>query len=377
MPLIVRWKRIEGVMVLRAETMRYKLVCSSCNSEYDMSYKSQICSRCNGILRVEYYYNDITDKDLQLRSYRSLTRVLPKSNYGYYILGDTKLLRDIKDKALYLKLETENPTRSFKDRGSIVEISKAIDYNYKEIVCASTGNMAYSLSYYSRINKIKARVYISKDAVESKIDLIRSNNAEIVNIDGDFTKAQEEALKYSISNNAFLTGDYCYRMEGQRVVTLEIFKQMRALKKSVDNIILPVGNATLLSATEKAIDELYRFKLIRDKPTVIAVQSAQCDPFVKAYEKDRSIEYVKPSTIADAIAVGYPTFGDSALEWLKENNGYALSVSDKELVEARDYFAGKYNLIIETASASVIAAYNRIRDRLDGYTVAIITGANE
>ncbi|MEM0087093.1 MAG: pyridoxal-phosphate dependent enzyme [Candidatus Micrarchaeaceae archaeon] len=306
----------------------------------------------------------------EISSFWDMEKILPEGRYRHFYLGNTPMIKSI-EKSLWLKLEFMNPTHSFKDRGSVIEISKAREYGYNEVVCASTGNMAYSIAYYAKLYGIKARIFISGNANKDKVNDIRSvGDATITQISGDFNAAQNLAVKYSEKKGAFLCGDYCYRKEGQKTIVYEIMRS----KPDIENIIVPVGNATLLSATYKAIREMKGSGQIGKTPRIIAVQSEKCMPFVSAFLKKTGIKYEKPETKADAIAVGYPTYGKQGLEALKETFGKAVAVSEKSMALEQKLFLENYGMAVELASVAAIAAYKKLG--IKSSSVAVITGAN-
>ncbi|MGC8479087.1 MAG: pyridoxal-phosphate dependent enzyme [Candidatus Micrarchaeia archaeon] len=351
--------------------MEYKLLCLTCNESYDSSYDSQICKKCHGLLEIEYKFKGEAHKEM-VNSFWSYKNMLPDcSAYKYYDVGLTKVINSRTDENLYLKIETQNPTGSFKDRGSVIEVAKAKEYKYKEIVCASTGNMAYSIAYYSKLYNIKTNVYISKDSNPDKIyNIKKTNNANIIKVNGDFTKAQKLAEEHSYKKHAFLAGDYCYRKEGQKTIIYEILSQI----KEVKNIIVPIGNATLFSGILKSLTELKESYSKIHLPKIIGVQSKMCKPLYEAYKNNTIVRYEVSKTKADAIAVGYPTFGSQALEYMKQVNSEIVIVAEKEMQEEQKNIFNEYGLIVELASAATIAAYKKLK--LNGETVAIITGKN-
>jgi threonine synthase len=349
--------------------MQYFLECTNCGKQYESDYDSQICSKCDGILEV--VYKKKMPKVEKLSSFWDLEKVMPESNYKHFWLGITPTIKSVSDKRLKLKLEFMNPTHSFKDRGSAIEMAKAYEYGFKEVTCASTGNMAYSISYYAKLYGLRVKVFISDNANEDKIKDIKSvGDADVEKVNGDFTKAQAMATKYSKTHGAFLCGDYCYRKEGQKSIAYEICTS----SLETDNIIVPVGNATLLSATYKAIHELKESRSIKRAPRLIGVQSDKCKPLVTAFSKGSKIKYQKPMTNADAIAVGYPTYGTQAIEALEKTSGSAIAVSEASLIKEQKAFMENYGLTAELASVSVIAAYKLLKP--GGQSVAVITGAN-
>lgn len=352
--------------------MKYYLECLGCGTTYKHTYRFQTCSKCAKNLEVIY-----TEKSKRIKAESGdvwdYEFFLPADTYKHYVLGGTKLIKSRKHDNLYLKLEVENPTGSFKDRGSVVEIMKAKEYGYNEITCASTGNMAYSLSYYSNLEGFDARVFISNDANRNKVKEIKEiGNAKVVNVNGDFNKAMDLAYRYSKKNNAFLTGDYCYRKEGQKTLMYEIMDQM----PSLTHLIIPVGNATLLSGVWKALKEMRQCGMIKRFPKMVAVQAERCDPLVRAFKARTELKYVKPRTKADAIAVGYPTFGYQGLDAIRETGGTAITISEEEMHEQQKRFHDNYGLVAELAGVAPIVAYKKLNLRQGDKVVAIVSGGN-
>ena len=350
--------------------MRYQLRCLSCGAVFSSSNKTQTCPKCGGLLEVEYK-GKINFTLSSVSGFWDLEPLMPNGMYRHYEVGFTKLIESRESKDLLLKLEFENPTRSFKDRGSVIEVAKAKEYGYDEIVCASTGNMAYSISYFAKLFGLRAAVFISKGANKDKLFDIRStHDAELHLINGDFTKAQQEAAEYASKNGAFLAGDYCYRKEGQSTIGFELFAQ----NKDIENIIMPIGNGTLFSAVYKAYSRLLGMKAAKKIPRLIGVQASSTAPIVHA--KNGLIKYEKPVTAADAIAVGYPTYGKQVLEAVNTTNGTLLTVTDREMADWQRRFYEIYGINVELAAVASIAAYTKLRKTLKGKTVALVTGAN-
>lgn len=334
-----------------------------------MEYRRQLCDKCDGILEVVYFGKPSVAT--LTKDFWNYEQFLPDSHhYKHYKLGNTTLLR-ANERNLFLKLEMENPTKSFKDRGSVVEIAKALDYGHNEAICASTGNMAYSVAYYAKLAGIRATIFVSKNANLLKVRNIRETRyAKIVKVDGDFTEAQRRAIKYAKREEAFLAGDYCYRKEGQKTLLYEILAEL----PNVRNILIPVGNATLLSGCYKALTELKNLNLIKRLPRLIAVQATRTNPLIIALRKREKVSYQKPLTDAGAIAVGYPTYGDQAIEGIKATLGTGLTVSDREMEQERKRFYGEYGLQVEMSGVASLVAFRKAN--LKGTTVAVISGGN-
>jgi threonine synthase len=333
-----------------------------------MFFPRQLCDKCGGIL--EAVYSGDAQMAALKKDFWSYEAFLPQGEYRHYKLGNTTLF-SATQQDLFLKLEIENPTKSFKDRGSVVEIAKALEFGYDEVVCASTGNMAYSVAYYAKLGGIRATIFVSKNANWLKIRNIQdTKDANIIRVDGDFTEAQRRAIGYAKRKEAFLTGDYGYRKEGQKTLVYEIMAEL----PSVRNILIPVGNATLFSASYKALMELSKVGLVHRLPRLIAVQASLADPLVAAFRKNEKVKYQKPLTDAGAIAVGYPTYGDQAIEGIRATQGEAVDVTDKEMEDERKAFYREYGLQVEMSGVASLAAFRKID--LEGQSAAVISGGN-
>jgi threonine synthase len=313
----------------------YRLVCTGCGKE--AGYSSFRCSYCASILEVKFDYDTLVlPKDFK-KSASEHYKYLPffpierfriRSREG----GTPITMQKALGKNIMFKLETENPTHSFKDRGSVVEVNRAIELKAGAVCCASTGNMGISVAHYARIAGIKCTIFLSHDANADKVAKIKRNGARIIKVKGDFNKALGSAEAFARKTGAFVCGDYHYRKEGQKSVIFELIEQLHY--NVPDFIFVPVGNATLLSAMYKGLMEFRRFSLIGRFPRLVAVQSERCDPLVRAYNSGTKVKYAKPRTIADAIAVGFPTFGFEGIRALRSTKGIGLSVTEQEIKNA-------------------------------------------
>jgi threonine synthase len=351
--------------------VRYRLECLKCGESCESDYESQTCGKCGGLLEV--VYEGRTPRPEGSGRFWDYEPFLPVCDYAHYEVGSTKLIKSRESSGVFLKLEIDNPTRSFKDRGSVVEISKAVEYGYKEVSVASTGNMAYSIAYYAKLAGLRVKAFISIGANRDKVKDIRGmGDADIDFVNGDFTKAQGLAVRYAKKAKAFLAGDYCYRKEGQKTMAYEIIDQM----PDVTQIVVPVGNATLISGVFKALKEMKAAGRIKRMPMLVGVQSKGSDPLVNAFKSSKGLKHLVPNTAADAIAVGFPTFGAQALDALRETKGKAMAVSDGEMEKEQRRFYEQYGLIAELAGVASLAALKKIGRGSGGSTAAIISGGN-
>jgi threonine synthase len=260
------------------------------------------------------------------------------------------------NKEIWFKNETTNPTGSFKDRGSSVEITKALELGATRLVCATTGNMGASVAAYSARAKLSVKIFIPSDTPRHKLMQISVHGAKIIKTK-DYTTASASAERLAKTGYYYLAGDYPYRGEGQKSIGFEIADQFHF--KLPDAIVMPIGNGTLMWAVYKALHELSIVGLIQRIPKLIGVQAAGCAPIVHAFEAGidgihEPIKPVKPRTIASAIEVGNPIDGPKALTAINRTGGFALAVSDREILAARNLL-GREGIYAESGGAAATA----------------------
>ncbi len=253
---------------------------------------------------------------------------------------------------IWAKAEYQNPTGSFKDRGSILEIGQALKEKKKGIVCASTGNMAASLAAYAARNKLCCLVVIPSSTPKNKLKQALISGAKLYKINGNYDQCVEKAIQISKKKNYLLCGDYELRRKGQSVIGIELAQS----KICFDAFLVPVGNGTVGCAVSEG------FALYKKYPSFIGVQAKGADPITKTWQKNsfKIFPLKKPKTIATAINVGNPLDGALTLEWIKKTKGTILSVNDKEIISAQKLLAQKEGIFVEPAAAATVAALIKI-----------------
>ncbi len=356
-----------------------RFYCFQCGNVFPLSEIMFECSECGGPLDIDYDYRKIK-KSLEKKeffqrpvSHWKYAEFLPVSRKEKIVSmkeGNTPLIPSIHDENILFKLEGLNPTCSFKDRGSTVEISKAMELGVKQVYCASTGNMGASVAAYCARAGIKAKIIVPKIAEERKVRQMKAHGAEVKIISGDYTAALNLVRKQRQKRHAYLVGDYPFRGEGEKTVGFEIAEQLGW--KAPKQIVCPVGNGTLIYAVFKAFRELKVTGFTKKMPRVIGVQAEKCCPVVDAFEKGLPIKEVKnPQTIATAIACGNPVDGLMALHAIKKSKGFAVKVSEKEILSAQKTLAGQ-GIYAEPSGAVSFAGVKKIG--LGERTVAVVTG---
>jgi threonine synthase len=285
--------------------------------------------------------------------------------------GGTPLLRDPDGRDLFFKYEGVNPTGSFKDRGTAIEISRAKELGVQNVACATTGNMGASVSAYCAVAKMNAHIFTTKFAEPAKIRQIKAYGASVTVVPGTYDDALAESKKTRDEKGYYLMGDYPLRGEGQKSVAFEIADQLNW--GVPDNVIVPIGNGTLAWATYKAFRELETVGLTNKMPRIIGVQARGCNPVYNSFihNLDYIVPLKKTNTIASAINCNNPVDGLETLTAIRESNGLCIQLSDEEILRAKAEM-GKLGIYAEVSGAASYGAYKKLK--LGGKTVCVVTG---
>lgn len=371
--------------------MRVKyLQCVRCGSKYPKEEIRYRCE-CGDSIEIVYDYGELVGKinwaDLRKRTfchwrYREFYPNLRKGSIITMGEGGTSLVRSrsvVKRtgcRELLFKMESLNPTGSFKDRGSTVEISQAHEYGAPELVCASTGNMGASVAAYSARGGICCTIYVPHNTPRVKLLQMEAHGALIKSVKGDYTDAAFEAKRQFEEKDIYLAGDYPYRSEGEKSVSFELADM---LGTDYDYIACPIGNGTLLHGMWKGLKEMKLVGLIDRLPKILGVQAEGCNTVIKAFlDHTDYVRPVIPHTLMDAVACGDPLDGSWALRALKESNGIGITASDNEASCARDMLAREEGIFAELSgalsTAGLIKAYEDGLIEKDARVVSVITG---
>ncbi|MBI5884847.1 threonine synthase, partial [archaeon] len=325
--------------------------CFNCRRKFPLEPVIFECPECRSSIDIEYDYKKI--KELIFR--QEFLRNESINHWKYWMFyplksfdnlvslreNATPLIESKNFKDYLFKFEGTNVTGSFKDRGSAIEINKALELGVKEVYCATTGNMGASISAYAARAGIKANIFVPGIAPKSKIEQIKAYGARIFKVKGTYQQAAEQTLELRRRKGIYLVGDYPFRLEGTKSVGFEIIDQLNW--KVPENIVCPIGNGTLIYAVFKACSESMKVGLTNKMPKIIGVQVKGCNPVYLAWKKKlKEVPFIrKPKTIVDAVACGKPVDGLQALHAMKESRGYCVEVADAETVKAKKLLASE------------------------------------
>jgi len=273
---------------------------------------------------------------------------------------------------LYFKYEGLNPTGSFKDRGMVVAVAKALEAGHRVLMCASTGNTSASMAAYAARTGVRAIVVVpSGEIAMNKLSQALMYGAKVVALKGNFDTAldavRELTSRYPVALMNSVNPD---RLEGQKTAAFEI---VDALGDVPDYLLLPVGNAGNITAYWKGFREYQKAGHSTRLPRMVGAQAEGAAPIVAGHPISN------PRTVASAIRIGNPASWEGATSARDESGGLIAAVTDTEILSAQIRLANSEGLFAEPASAAPLALLIRLvmegKIEKDSTTVVVLTGS--
>lgn len=351
-------------------------VCGKCYKDVTIS----ACETCGGILLFEYPDKILLEGQKELERERQWTSIqafeplLPEIEKGKWVslnecgtpYLEGKRVKTVCDvKSIWFKDEGRNPTGSFKDRAISLCMSKALDMGCDKVIVASSGNGAASVSAYAARAGVNAIVVIPETTPEGKIIHAQTCQAQINRISGSFDKSFQVArslAEETASMNLTTTFLSPMGVEGYKTIAYEIYAQAQTLPQY---IFIPVGAGPVLYGIYKGFCELKRTGQISELPRLAAVQSEGCAPIVRAWKtQKKTTSWCNADGIASAIAdplKGYEDNGDLTVAAICDSKGFAVAVTDEEILYAGKLLASQEGLFVEPSSAAAFAGVIRAK----------------
>jgi threonine synthase len=350
--------------------------CRECGEEYEVA-PLNVCEMCFGPLEVQYDYEKIgatlTREKIESRPpnvwrYQELLPIDGPPKIGLYsgftpLVKADRLAEVLGVKELYVKDDSVNhPTFSYKDRVVSVAISKAVEFGFDTVSCASTGNLANSVSAHAARAGLRCFIFIPDNLEHGKVIGSTVYNPTAVAITGNYDDVNrlctEIADKYkwafvNINLRPFYT-------EGAKTYGFEVAEQLGW--KLPQHIIVPTAGGTILPKVASAFEELVQLGLVKDTPSKIySAQASGCSPVINALHRESDlIEPVKPNTIAKSIAIGNPADGYYVLKAVRKSGGWGESVTDEEIVSAIRLLAATEGIFTEPAGGTTVAVTKKL-----------------
>jgi threonine synthase len=336
-----------------------------------------VCELCFGPLEVVYNYDEIAqtltkskilDGPLSMWRYADLMPLDGPPHVGKQV-GYTPLIRaenlakELGVRELYVKNDSVNhPTLSFKDRVVSIALSKAKEFGFDTVGCASTGNLANSVAAHAAAGGFKAYIFIPYDLEQGKILGTLVYGATVLAVKGNYDEVNrlcsEVAGKYGWGlANINLRPFYG---DGSKSMAYEIAEQLGW--KAPQHIVCPSAGGSLLTKIYKGLGEFYKLGLIPELPTkMYCAQASGCAPIATMVkERTEIMRPVKPNTIAKSIAIGNPADGYYAADACRKSGGWAEDVNDDEVIEGIQLLARTEGIFTETAGGVTVAVTRKL-----------------
>lgn len=346
------------------------LRCRVCETEYPLEAIG-ICARCFGPLDPIYDREELK---------RSLTRELieagPPSLWRYApllpvappaeqrlapgltpLVAAPRLASALGVGRLYLKLDTANPTHSFKDRVVAVAAAKALELGSETLACSSTGNLANAVAARAAAEGIEAVVFCPSDLEPEKLTATAVYGATIYAVDGTYDDCSRLSVELSFELDwAFVNvGLRAYYAEGSKTIAFEIAEQLGW--QLPDAVVGPIASGALFSKVHQGFGELRDLGLVEGaSPRLYGGQAEGCAPVASAFAENRKVAPLKPRTVAHSLAIGSPADGDLAVATARGSGGAIHAVPEHEIGDNMALLAETSGVFGETAAGVTLGA---------------------
>ncbi len=368
--------------------------CRECGRTYPKEVVF-VCEYCFGSVEVDYDYDSIKkvlNRDViegrakSLWRYRELLPIDGEPTVGLTsgytpLLKADNLAKELGVKELYVKDDSvSHPTLSFKDRVVSVALTRAKELGFDTVACASTGNLANSVSSLAARAGLRRYIFIPSDLEAGKVMGSLIYNPNLVAVDGNYDEVNRLCAEIGAKYDwAFVNINIRpYYAEGSKTYGYEIAEQLGW--KVPKHIVVPCAGGSLICKIQKAFREFQKLGIIPEEHTKFyAAQALGCGPIVNTIkEKSDIVKPVKPNTIAKSLAIGNPADGYYATSTVLESGGWAEHASDEEIVEGMKLLAQTEGIFTETAGGVTVATTKKLIEQgyipKDESIVICITG---
>src|SRR5437870_8113011 len=371
------------------------LKCRLCGKTYP-GQPLNFCTEDFGPLEVNYDYEaiarsvsreKIAARPNTMWRFRELLPIDGEPTVGPLVGGTPlvkadRLAEALGVKSVWIKNDAVNfPTLSFKDRVVSVALSKAVEFGFKTVGCASTGNLANSVAANAAAAGLESYIFVPSDLERSKILGTSIYGANVIGVTGTYDQVNrlctQVAFKYGWGFvNINLRPFYA---EGSKTVGFEIAEQLGW--RTPQHVVVPMAGGSLIGKVQKAFQELARIGLITNPACKIhGAQAMGCSPISTAvkngWEHHQPIR--KPNNLANAVAIGDPADGYFAAKVIRESGGWAEDVTDAEIVDAMLLLGRTEGIFAETAGGVTVAVARKLIEQgripRDEEIVLCITG---
>ncbi len=339
-------------------------VCVRCGATHDIGGVLYTCEQCGGNLDLLFDYvalSERRDEDaLALLAPVALdSELLDELRSWGRLRQAPRLAADLGLAKLRLLDETNLPSGSLKDRASLVTLLRAKELGIDTVAAASTGNAGASLACLAARLGMNAVIFAPSRAPAAKLRQIRAHGATLHLVDGNYDLAYELCLAAVAERGWYSrnTGHNPWCGEGKKTAAIALIEQAQG--RTPDFIFVPVGDGCIIGGLHKGLVDLQRIGRLDKMPRLVAVQAEGSAAIADAWTSGDAINAVKANTLADSIAVDLPRDSDKALRAQRETEGFAITVSDDEILAAIRDLAQREGIFAEPAAAASLAGLRK------------------
>lgn len=233
---------------------------------------------------------------------------------------------------LWLKLDTANPTHSFKDRVVAVAAAKAQELGLETLACSSTGNLANAVAARAAAEGMEAAVFCPADLEPEKLVATAVYGATLYAVRGTYDDCSRLSveLSFELPWGFVNVGLRAYYAEGSKTLGFEIAEQLGW--QLPDVVVAPIASGAMYSKVSQGFRELAELGLVSGTvPRMVGAQAVGCAPVAAAWAEDRRVTPLRPSSVARSLAIGNPADGDLAVATAKQTGGSIHAVPEEDV----------------------------------------------
>ena len=368
------------------------LTCRVCATEHPLEATGS-CSRCFGPLDPVYDWDRVRERFTPARvaegppslwRYAPLLPVAPPEEPrlapGFTpLVPAPRLAEELGVGELWLKLDTANPTHSFKDRVVAVAARKAQELGLTTLSCSTTGNLAGAVAARAAAEGLEAALFVPADLEPEKLAAAAAYGPRLYAVDGHYDHCSRLSVELSFELPwGFVNVNLrSYYAEGSKTLAYEVVEQLGWIAPDV--IAIPIASGALFHKVGQGLSELRALGLLEGPQTrLIGGQAEGCQPVATAFRENAPVKPVRPDSIARSLAIGSPADGDFAVATARGSGGSIHAVPEDEVGENMALLARITGVFGETAAGVTLGALRAAVDAgeidAEDRVVLLVTG---
>ena len=354
------------------------IACRDCTQPYPSGSFPYLCPNCGGLygfIDGLEFRSDLIELDQpgiwRYRHSFGLPDGAPVITLGE---GNTPVVwGEWKGRKIGYKLESLNPTGSFKDRGTAVLVSWLVISNVTEAVEDSSGNAGSSFAAYAARSGIRGKIFIPSYASGPKRSQIESYGQQVIPVPGPRSKAAEAVINETSRGAVYAS--HAYLPQGTAGIATIAYELVDQLQGPPGTILLPVGHGSLMLGLAMGFKALYREGSITKPPLLIGLQADVCSPLYQAFSAGMEEPAViqERKTVAEGVAISTPYHGKEVLRAVRESGGWFLSVEEKKIPLGQKELA-QQGIHVELTSALIWNGLEQLDPDVPDPIICIMTG---